>query len=155
MLSLAGCATGYGPKDATGGYSDEKLDESHYRVKFNGNGYASQERVWSFWIYRCAEITGQQGYRVLSIAEAGPVAVDGFAGRSTSHGDARGRTWSLDIGGRQLRALGLPPRLESTHADFDTRFVRCSRTHPCIFGWRCCGTARECDLKAFQLVRNF
>lgn len=71
VLTLAGCATGYGPKGATGGYTDERLDDAHYRVKFNGNGYASQERVWSFWIYRCAEITKQQGYAYFRLQKPG------------------------------------------------------------------------------------
>jgi hypothetical protein len=31
-------------------------------VAFDGNGYATKERVYYFWIYRCAELTLQQGY---------------------------------------------------------------------------------------------
>lgn len=61
-LAAAACATGYGPNTLGGGYADERVDDSHYRVKFQGNGYASQDRVWNFWIYRCAELTKQKGY---------------------------------------------------------------------------------------------
>lgn len=46
----------------TGGYQDEKIDDSRYRVEFFGNGHASKERVWNFWIYRCAELTISKGY---------------------------------------------------------------------------------------------
>ena len=56
-FSVSGCATGYGARDLTGGYTDERIDDSHHVVRFNGNGYASADRVWYFWIYRCAEPT--------------------------------------------------------------------------------------------------
>ena len=68
---LAACATGYGPKTLTGGYTDEKLDDTHYRVKFDGNGNATQDRVWSFWIYRCAELTKQQGFTHFALQRPG------------------------------------------------------------------------------------
>ncbi|MBF9263203.1 CC0125/CC1285 family lipoprotein [Paracidovorax cattleyae] len=45
-----------------GGYIDEKIDETHYRVKFDGNGSTSADRVWNFWLYRCAELTKEKGY---------------------------------------------------------------------------------------------
>jgi len=56
------CATHYGPNTLFGGYKETRIDDARFRVKFDGNGYASQERVWSFWIYRCAELTKQNGY---------------------------------------------------------------------------------------------
>lgn len=62
LLMLGGCATGYVKNGFTGGYSDSKIDDSHYVVRFDGNGYASQERVWYFWIYRCAQLTREKGY---------------------------------------------------------------------------------------------
>ena len=61
-MMVASCATGYGPQTGAGGYTDEKLDNTHFRVKFEGNRHTTQERMWSFWIYRCAELTRQQGY---------------------------------------------------------------------------------------------
>lgn len=70
-LMAVSCATGYGPNFLTGGYDDEKVDDTHYRVKFHGNGYASQERVWNFWIYRCAELTKQKGYTYFSLQKPG------------------------------------------------------------------------------------
>ena len=59
---LSGCATPYGRNILVGGYSDKKIDDSTYVVSFNGNGYATQDRVWYFWIYRCAELTVEKGY---------------------------------------------------------------------------------------------
>lgn len=62
VLAASGCATGYGARGLTGGYSDERIDDTHHLVKFNGNGYASKERVWNFWFYRCAELTAEKGF---------------------------------------------------------------------------------------------
>jgi hypothetical protein len=49
-LTVGACATPYQKNFIGGGYSDKKIDESTYVVSFNGNGYASKERVWYFWI---------------------------------------------------------------------------------------------------------
>lgn len=68
---VAGCATGYGPRSLTGGYSDEKLNDSHYRVKFDGNGHASKDRVWGFWMHRCAELTLEKGYTHFMLKKPG------------------------------------------------------------------------------------
>ena len=70
-VAVASCATGYGPRGLTGGYADEKIDETHYRVKFDGNGHASSDRVWSFWIYRCAELTKEKGYTHFTLLRPG------------------------------------------------------------------------------------
>jgi len=59
---LSGCATAYGPRGLSGGYTESKIDDSTYRVVFNGNGQTSRNRVWYYWIYRCAELTTQNGY---------------------------------------------------------------------------------------------
>jgi hypothetical protein len=66
-LTLGACATPYQKNFIGGGYSDKKIDESTYVVSFNGNGYASKERVWYFWIYRCAELTTEKGYAYFAI----------------------------------------------------------------------------------------
>lgn len=70
-LMTTSCATGYGARGITGGYTDEKIDETHYHVKFDGNGHASEERVWSFWIYRCAELTRAKGFTHFTIQRPG------------------------------------------------------------------------------------
>jgi len=67
MIAATGCATGYGSSGLTGGYSDARLDDTHYVVKFNGNGFASKERVWTFWFYRCAELTTGKGFAYFDI----------------------------------------------------------------------------------------
>lgn len=75
---LAGCATPYQSKGLIGGFTDTKIDNATWRVRFDGNGYAKQEMVWNYWIYRCAELTLAQGYAGMAIetqkAKAPPAA---------------------------------------------------------------------------------
>lgn len=70
-LLLAACTTPYQRHGLAGGYSEKKLDTGIYQVAFSGNGYTSRDTVYRSWLYRCAEITVQQGYdwfKVLSPA---------------------------------------------------------------------------------------
>lgn len=67
----AACATPYQQHGLGGGYVDEKIDETHYRVQFAGNGYASSDRVWAFWMHRCAELTKEKGYTHFSLHKPG------------------------------------------------------------------------------------
>jgi TonB family protein len=66
-LGLSSCATTYQKSGFTGGYSETKISESAYTVSFSGNGFASRDRVYFFWIYRCAELTLQKGYSLYVI----------------------------------------------------------------------------------------
>ncbi|HLW24721.1 MAG TPA: hypothetical protein VKT22_10210 [Steroidobacteraceae bacterium] len=68
---VAGCATPYGSEGFTGGYKEKKLSDSAYVVSFSGNGFASQERVHYFWLYRCAELTLQNGYDLFTMRPTG------------------------------------------------------------------------------------
>jgi hypothetical protein len=70
VIMLVSCATAYKKSGITGGYGETKIDDSHYLVYFDGNGYASKDRVWYFWIYRCAQLTRDRGYTYFSIEPA-------------------------------------------------------------------------------------
>lgn len=70
---VAACATPYGRSGLFGGYSDRKISDSMYRVEFNGNGYADKEHVWNMWMYRCAELTVEKGFRYFQV-KTGPGA---------------------------------------------------------------------------------
>ena len=67
---LAGCAGGgstpYQPAAPgtaiAGGYSDERIGEDRYRVRFAGNQLTSREQVEAFLLYRAAELTLQRGH---------------------------------------------------------------------------------------------
>src|SRR5215469_7305743 len=64
-LLLAGCetATPYRPAapGSRQGYSEQRLDQDHWRVSFAGNSATPRETVEDYLLYRAAEITVQQG----------------------------------------------------------------------------------------------
>jgi hypothetical protein len=71
-IALAGCAAssyGDGSRSITGGFYQEQISETVWRVSYFGNAYASDETVQTYWLYRAAELTLEQGYdgfRILS-----------------------------------------------------------------------------------------
>ena len=73
-VNLAGCATPYQPVGATGGFVDKKIDEQTYHVQFSGNGYTPREKVNKYFMYRCAELTQQAGFKYFTII---PAAISG------------------------------------------------------------------------------
>ena len=66
--ALAGCetATPYQPLEkgtaASGGFTDQRLDNDHFRVTFQGNSLTSRETVETYLLYRAAELTVAQGF---------------------------------------------------------------------------------------------
>lgn len=67
-LLLLACATAtpYQPQIAgqrvSGGYSETRLGETRYRVRFAGNTLTSRNTVEDYLLYRAAELTAQSGY---------------------------------------------------------------------------------------------
>lgn len=75
-LATSGCAmrsTPYQPLHSSsrisGGYSDVRIDETHYRVSFAGNRLTSRERVESYLLFRAAELTLLKGYSYFVIED--------------------------------------------------------------------------------------
>ncbi len=63
LLLLGGCSTPYQHEGLTGGYTNEGLSDTTYRVRFKGNNYTTREKVERSLLYRCAELTQQLGYQ--------------------------------------------------------------------------------------------
>lgn len=65
-VAVTACATpaSYHARTAAApeGYSDQRLDETRWRVEFVGDASASRERVESYLLYRAAELTEASGY---------------------------------------------------------------------------------------------
>jgi len=67
-LGLAACetATPYQPlapsNAVAGGFTDKRLDDTHFRVTFQGNSVTSREQVDNYLLYRAAELTVQNGF---------------------------------------------------------------------------------------------
>jgi hypothetical protein len=76
-LMLAACetVTPYQPLQSSnavyGGFTDQKLDDTHYRVTFQGNSATSREQVESYLLYRAAELTAQQGFDWFEMVDRG------------------------------------------------------------------------------------
>ncbi|WP_417622000.1 CC0125/CC1285 family lipoprotein [Parasphingorhabdus sp.] len=85
LLVACATATPYQPETAgqrvSGGYSEIRLGERRYRVRFAGNTLTSRETVEGYLLYRAAELTVESGY-------------DWF--RITDHTTARDRRMYID-----------------------------------------------------------
>ena len=73
LFALSACATStpYGPaKDERSyGFSEQKIEESRYRITFRGNSLTSRETVENFLLYRAAELTEQNGFDYFIVVE--------------------------------------------------------------------------------------
>lgn len=70
--ALGACATStpYQPADKGGyGFSDQRIEETKYRITFRGNSSTSRETVENGLLYRAAELTVQNGYDYFIVAE--------------------------------------------------------------------------------------
>jgi len=68
VLGLSACetATPYQPiasnNAVAGGFSDQRIDDTHFRVMFKGNDMTSRTRVENYLLYRAADLTVGEGY---------------------------------------------------------------------------------------------
>lgn len=69
VLVLQGCAvpTAYQPHAYTGGYSERRITDDMYEVMFSGNGNTPKATVERYFLYRCAELTKEKGYRYFAV----------------------------------------------------------------------------------------
>ena len=67
LVFLVNCSTSYQPKNALGGYSEEKILDNLYRVEFEGNQHSKPENIQNYLLYRCAELTQEMGYDYFAI----------------------------------------------------------------------------------------
>ncbi|NDY58395.1 hypothetical protein G3N56_16800 [Desulfovibrio sulfodismutans] len=69
FLFLTGCATPYKSEGILGGFSETQLSENVFKVSFRGNEYTSMERAQDFVLFRCAELSRQNGYDYFVIVD--------------------------------------------------------------------------------------
>ena len=68
VIGLSACetVTPYQPlrhgTEVSGGFTDQRLDQNHFRVTFQGNTLTPRETVESYLLYRAAELTVSQGF---------------------------------------------------------------------------------------------
>ncbi len=80
IVVFSGCATKY-QAGGRKGYSETRLSEDAYQVRFQGDVATSQDRASQFLIRRCAELTRENGKRYFTIgATAAAISVvEGFS----------------------------------------------------------------------------
>ena len=70
LLTACATATPYQPlgyPGERGGYVDQQIDATHWRVSFFGNTLTSRQQVETYLMYRTAELTLQQGYNCFTV----------------------------------------------------------------------------------------
>jgi len=91
LLTACATATPYQPnvrgQQATGGFTDQRLEGNRYRVTFSGNSLTSRETVERYLLYRAADVTVQQGFAAVETADRSPER----AARTVIEGDPFGR----------------------------------------------------------------
>lgn len=95
-LGLAACATAtpYQPEARGRGYSEQKLEDNRYRVRFTGNSATPRDTVENYLLYRAAELTLFNGYDYFVIANRGTHADSGSANPGVSFGFGLGASGS-------------------------------------------------------------
>jgi len=72
-LSACATATPYQPnipgQQASGGFSETRIEADRFRVNFTGNSLTSRETVEGYLLYRAAELTVSEGYDYFLIAD--------------------------------------------------------------------------------------
>ena len=143
VLALAACATPtvYAPMANPGaaGFSETRIDQSHWRVTFRGGSDADPNRVEDLALLRAAQLTLDQGNDWFRVTDrhrdarppSGPILSIGVGG--SSYGRHGGSGWDVGtgvpLGGGAIFsvtleiALGKGPRPEQADA-YDARDVQ-------------------------------
>ena len=67
-IFLGACsATGYYPRESSGGYSEIRVNPDKFVVTFNGNGRTHSDTVMKYALLRASELTLQNGYNYFVI----------------------------------------------------------------------------------------
>lgn len=84
---LVGCATPYQAGGLAGGFSQTRLADNSYIIRFQGNGYTSAAAVEEMAILRAAELTLEKNFSFFHI-----VSSDGASSNATYYTPAQSRT---------------------------------------------------------------
>ncbi|MDT9598304.1 CC0125/CC1285 family lipoprotein [Sphingosinicella rhizophila] len=73
LLTACATATPYQPLgtrgQASGGYSEQRIEDNRFRVSFTGNQFTSRQRVENYLLFRAAELTLQAGFDSFTMVE--------------------------------------------------------------------------------------
>lgn len=69
LLGACATATPYQPSEGRYGYSEQRIEETRYRVTFSGNPSTPRETVQNYLLYRAAELTVQNGFDYFTVVD--------------------------------------------------------------------------------------
>ena len=118
---VIGCATTYQKQGFSGGYTDIQYDKNTFLVTFKGNGYISSEKVSTYALYRCAEITILNGFDYFIIVDSNNLSGTSFV---TTPGSFQSNTFGSTTTGtftpgqtRPIRKYGASLRIKLFRGD--------------------------------------
>jgi tetratricopeptide (TPR) repeat protein len=80
---LGGCAAQYGPKGINGGYSDKKINQTTYFIRYDGaslaGALASEEGLSTLWNRRAKELCGGEDF----YKDTRTIRIDGYGNESS------------------------------------------------------------------------
>jgi len=85
LLIVTGCSTPYQQHGFRGGYSDTRVGHDTVLVSFKGNGFTSKERTQLYLLYRCAEVTQEDGYDYFVVTSGGTDAATSYLSNYSSN----------------------------------------------------------------------
>ena len=101
----------------TGGYEDSKLQEDSYNVTFSANGFTSPTTAKNYLMYRCAEITVQNGYDFFVVVTGDSIVNYSVMGQGSGASTVAKPTYSSTI------KLGKGPRPADNPNAYDARQI--------------------------------
>ena len=66
-LAMVGCATEYQTVGFTGGYSESWLSDTRARIRYDGNGFSTMERIQDFAVLRAADLGASRAFTHLVV----------------------------------------------------------------------------------------
>ncbi len=107
--TLAACATStpYQPaRDGEGGYSEQRIENNRYRIRFIGNSSTPRETVENYMLYRAAELTLNAGYDYFVMSGNDTEARTRYSQSVSAYGGPSGG-WGWGWGGRGGVGFGI------------------------------------------------
>ncbi len=100
IFFFTGCSTPYQPLGMMGGYNSHQMKETVFEVSFKGNANTSYDHVMDHLLYRCAELTRENGFEYFIVIQD-----QSFSDRTdqSSTMDQPGKTTATMSGGQNTR----------------------------------------------------
>jgi hypothetical protein len=85
---ISACSTTYHDAGLSGGFHEKNIEGNIWHARYAGNGYTYRETIQTYWLYRCTELTLEQGYDGFEIVS--PVDIADITPLKRWHGHVNG-----------------------------------------------------------------